>query len=340
MINLNNYAILAEQKKYGYSTPITESIDAVNEAAPDMQTEDGVKKVLGGKTDPNYATQWNQLVDDAATRKDAGTYTVTIIHDNQKPMVTLQYQIGADLKPVKGSVQLAASSGATGKEVSIQQIAKYDPKGKMNEFVAALITVSIEKFGKSWTKAHIDWVNSQINLCKALGSFYGNLGTFADGNFLKDTGDIFTNWINGLWGGDRPSQIDAISKTNKIAGSAATDAQVNMILQTINVKLQESIIQKTDEKAIHGLYMLISPKYTAGQIVTMYQAITGTSGGLLTTMKTRGATDSLDSNYKRLFIQWCVGVRGEQYATEILSDYRFDLASYKASLAQIKASLV
>jgi hypothetical protein len=94
MINLNNYAILAEQKKYGYSTPITESIDAVIEAAPDMQTEDGVKKVLGGKTDPNYANQWNQLVDDAATRKAAGTYTVTINHDNDKPMVTLQYQIG------------------------------------------------------------------------------------------------------------------------------------------------------------------------------------------------------------------------------------------------------
>jgi|APGre2960657404_1045060.scaffolds.fasta_scaffold22246_4 hypothetical protein len=110
MINLNNYAILAEQKKYGYSTPITESIDVVNEAAPDMQTEDGVKKVLGGKTDPNYAAQWNQLVDDVATHKAAGTYTVTINHDDNRPMVTLQYQIGTDLKPVKGSVKLAATT--------------------------------------------------------------------------------------------------------------------------------------------------------------------------------------------------------------------------------------
>jgi hypothetical protein len=108
MINLNNYAILAEQKKYGYL--VTESIDSVNEAAPDMQTEDGVKKVLGGKTDPNYVNQWNQLVDDAATRKAAGTYTVTINHDDNRPMVTLQYQIGSDLKPVKGSVKLSATT--------------------------------------------------------------------------------------------------------------------------------------------------------------------------------------------------------------------------------------
>jgi hypothetical protein len=110
MINLNNYAILAEQKKYGYL--VTESIDSVNEAAPDMQTEDGVKKVLGGKTDPNYVNQWNQLVDDVATRKAAGTYTVTINHDDNRPMVTLQYQIGSDLKPVKGSVKLAAATAA------------------------------------------------------------------------------------------------------------------------------------------------------------------------------------------------------------------------------------
>ena len=113
MINLHNYAILAEQKKYGYANQIDESSGSVvNEAAPDMQTEDGVKKVLSGKTDPNYAAQWNQLVDDAATRKAAGTYTVIIKHDNGKEMVNLQYQIGSDLKPVKGSVKLAAVAAA------------------------------------------------------------------------------------------------------------------------------------------------------------------------------------------------------------------------------------
>ena len=112
MINLHNYAILAEQKKYGYDNSLSENLDIVNEAGPDMQTDDGVKKVLSGKTDPNYAVQWNQLVDDAATRKAAGTYTVIIKHDNGKEMVNLQYQIGSDLKPVKGSVKLAAVAAA------------------------------------------------------------------------------------------------------------------------------------------------------------------------------------------------------------------------------------
>lgn len=112
MINLHNYALLAEQKKYGYDNSLSENLDIVNEAGPDMQTDDGVKKVLSGKTDPNYAAQWNQLVDDAATRKAAGTYTVIIKHDNGKEMVNLQYQIGSDLKPVKGSVKLATVAAA------------------------------------------------------------------------------------------------------------------------------------------------------------------------------------------------------------------------------------
>lgn len=112
MINLHNYALLAEQKKYGYDNSLSENLDMVNEAGPDMQTDDGVKKVLSGKTDPNYTAQWNQLVDDAATRKAVGTYTVIIKHDNGKEMVNLQYQIGSDLKPVKGSVKLAAVAPA------------------------------------------------------------------------------------------------------------------------------------------------------------------------------------------------------------------------------------
>lgn len=113
MINLHNYALLAEQKKYGYSTSITESIDSVNEAGPDMQTADGLNKVMSGKTDPNYTAQWNQLVDDIAARKKvAGTYKVTIKHDDNKDMVTLEYQIGTDGKPIKTSVKLAAVAAA------------------------------------------------------------------------------------------------------------------------------------------------------------------------------------------------------------------------------------
>jgi hypothetical protein len=331
-MNISNYARSLELSNYN---KINES--AILEA--DTNPTKALEQIKSGKAGGTYADQWKQVQDAvvAGHEADQTTGKVMVKHTNGTDMVNVTWKI------TNGKVDLsvdAASGAATGQAVSIEKLATYDPKGKMNEFVAALITVSVEKFGKAWTKAHIDWVNVQITKCKALGSFYGNLGTFADGNFLKDTGDIFTNWINGLSGGDRPTQIDSIAKTTKLAGSAATDAQVNMILQAINVKLQESIIQNTDEKAIHGLYMLISPKYTAGQIVTMYQAVSGTSGGLLTTMKTRGATDSLDSNYKRLFIQWCVGVRGEQYTAEILKDYRFDLASYKASLTQIKSSLI
>ena len=186
----------------------------------------------------------------------------------------------------------------------------------------------------------MDWVNAQINKCKALGGFYSRLAESATGKFLVDTGDIFTTWISPLSGGDKPTQIDAIGAANKIAGSAATDPQVNMILQAINIKTQESLISMTDERAIHGLYMLISPKYTTGQLDRMYAAIRGTSGGVLSVMKDSGATNDISLIEKKAFAQWCIGVRGNQYSTDMLATYGFDLASYTASLAALKSSLV
>jgi hypothetical protein len=96
----------------------------------------------------------------------------------------------------------------------------------------------------------------------------------------------------------------------------------------------------TDERAIHGLYMLISPKYTTGQLDRMYAAIRGTSGGVLSVMKDSGATNDISLIEKKAFAQWCIGVRGNQYSTDMLATYGFDLASYTASLAALKSSLV
>ena len=328
---LSNYARNLELTKYS----------TVNEAVvfeADSDPAKALEQVKSGKNGGAYANQWNQVQTAVVSGHEAGqtTGTVMVKHDDAKEMVNVTWKI------TNGKVELsvAQAAAATGQNVSIDKLATYDPKGKMNEFIAALITVSIEKFGKAWTKAHIDWVNGQINKCKALGGFYGNIASSANGVFLKDTGDIFTTWISPLSGGDRPTQIDSISNTNKIAGSAATDAQVNMILQTINVKTQESIISITDENAIHGLYMLISPKYTTGQLDRMYAAIRGTAGGVLSSMSDSGATNDISLTNKKLFAQWCVGVRGNQYSTEILTRYGFDLASYTASLAQIKSALV
>lgn len=336
MINLSNYALLNEHKKYGYL--VTESTNTLNEAAPDMQTEDGVKKVLSGKTDAAYVKQWNQLVDDAATRKAAGTYNVTINHDDgTTPMVNLQYQIGTDLKPVKGSVKLQAAA-AVGQNIDINKISTYDPKGKMNEFIAALMTVSIEKFGKSWTKAHIDWVNGQINKCKALAGFYGTISTYAGRPFLTGTGDVSAK-ISALTGGDKNSVNGVLGDASlRIAGSANSAAKLNVILVAMSGKLGESMISISDEDALIALYQLISPAFGSGQISTAWKAL-GLEGSPLANLIDE--IDAPTSNSGKSLIVWAVGVRGLTATNaDAIRLTGFDTASYTASLAQIKASLV
>jgi len=332
-MNILNYARGLELSTYN---KINES--AILEA--DANPTKALEQIKSGKAGGTYAAQWNQVQTAvvAGHEADQPTGKVMVKHDNGADMVTVNWKI------TNGKVDLSvdgAAVAATGQMVNIEKLSTYDPKGKMNEFIAALITVSIEKFGKTWDKAHMDWVNAQINKCKALGGFYGRIGDYATSPCLVGDGDIFTPWINPLSGGDRPTQIDAIGKVNKIAGSAATDAQVNMILQVINLKTQESIISQTDEKAIHGLYMLISPKYTIGQLQRMYDAIAGaSSGGIFYTLKSSGATNNISVTDKAKFAQWCIGVRGNQHSADMLAEYRFDIASYTASLAAIKTSLV
>lgn len=83
MINLKNYAMLAEQKKYGYFNKINESKG---------QTDANLKLVLSGETNPVYVKQWNQLVTDIEKnmQKD-GTYTVIIKDNADAEMVSLDY---------------------------------------------------------------------------------------------------------------------------------------------------------------------------------------------------------------------------------------------------------
>jgi len=333
-MNILNYARGLELSKY----KINES--AIFEA--DTDSAKALEQIKTGKNGGSYAAQWKQV--EAAViaghEADKTTGTVMVKHDNGSEMASINWKI------TDGKVELSVAGAAsktntvTGETVSIETLSAYDPKGKMNEVVAALITISIDKFGKTWDKAHMDWVNAQINKCKQLAGAYGRISEVSTSTFLSGTGDIFTTWINPLSGGDRPSQIDAIGKVNKIAGSAITDPQVNMILQAINIKLQESIISTTDERAIHGLYMLISPKYTTGQIGRMYEAITGTKGGVLDSLVSSGATNDIMLTDKQTFAQWCVGVRGNTHAANAFEQAGFDVASYTASLAAMKSSLI
>ena len=105
MIDLRNYALLAEQKKFGY-------FNKLNESGPDQQNAAGLAAVLSGKTDAKYINQWEQLVADFNKNvQTPGLHTVIINHDDGKTqMVSIDYQIGTDKKPVKGSTVLTPAA--------------------------------------------------------------------------------------------------------------------------------------------------------------------------------------------------------------------------------------
>jgi hypothetical protein len=330
---MNNYALILEKKSHGYLL--------VNEAA-DMQTADGLTKLLSGQNGGPYANQWNQFMDEVESKKAAGNYTFMVKHDNGKDMINVAYQIGTDLKPVKGSLKLAAatsSSPVSGSSIDINKIAEYDPKGKMYEFIAALITISIQKFGKAWTPDHIKWVTAQTNKVKALGGSFAGIEKAANASFLLGDGNIADNWIK-LTGGDLPTQVTTITSKYKKAGSVESDADIKMIMDAVDLKLNETVTSFADSAAMHGLYMLISPKFSADQLAKMWTA-SGKSGGFLTGIA--GEIDEImgtTQKWPEKFAAWTVGIRGLTLWSGFYTAYRFDTVTYTESIAAIKAALV
>lgn len=113
---IKNYALFLESK--AFRSTVTESmIEEADAAAPDMQTADGLKKIMSGENGGAYVPQWNQLVDHmAANKKKDGTYTANIIHDNKKAMANVEYKVAGG-KVDWNSVKLSASTQASGSTV-------------------------------------------------------------------------------------------------------------------------------------------------------------------------------------------------------------------------------
>ena len=100
MINLINYALLAEQKKYGYFNKINEAYDPAKN-----QTAENLKLVLSGATDDAYINQWIQLVKaierfrKTSNTVDADAERVMIKDNNGNNMVLLVFTLrGGKLK--------------------------------------------------------------------------------------------------------------------------------------------------------------------------------------------------------------------------------------------------
>ena len=100
MINLINYALLAEQKKYGYFNKINEAYDPAKN-----QTAENLKLVLSGATDDAYINQWIQLVKaierfrKTSNTVDADAERIMIKDNNGNNMVLLVFTLrGGKLK--------------------------------------------------------------------------------------------------------------------------------------------------------------------------------------------------------------------------------------------------
>lgn len=332
---LSNYARHLELAKYA----------TVNEAVvfeADADPAKALEQVKSGKNGGGYANQWNQVQTAVVAGHEAGqtTGTVMVKHDNGSDMVNVTWKI-ADSKV---ELSVAGAASGTGAGIDINKIAEYNPNRKLNEFVAALVTVALEKYGRVWGKAHIDWITAQINKLNALqGSFAGIQNYIKSGTdsallFLIGTGDV-SSWITSLSGGDKDAVTGVIADASlKTAGSALPGEKLNKVLVAISGKLGESITSVSDEKSIVSLYQLITAGYGSGQLEKAWNAL-GKSGGLLSTI-----IDEIDNHtysYSKSLMIWAIGVRGLTATGDAyIKKTGFDTASYTASVAAIKKALV
>jgi len=131
MIDLTNYALLAEHKKFGYklnekTTPLSKDEFKLRE--DEFQNQKGLDYVLSGKTNPQYAEQYNQLVDNAtknAADRKFGKCTVIIYWEvgeylnlnSRRPMISIDYVLETTGKVKAGSLT-PTPGAATDKEAA------------------------------------------------------------------------------------------------------------------------------------------------------------------------------------------------------------------------------
>lgn len=180
---IKNYGLFLESKAY---KQVNES--AIDEAAsPDMQTADGLKKVMSGEKGGAYTNQWNQLVDHmTANKKKDGTYTVLINHDNKKPMINIDYTVKGQ-KIDWNSVKLSATSGSSA--VVAADAASLEQKAQdiSAKFVALFVDDSefFAEFKSTWNdddtaaaNAFETWYNTFI--AKEVASILAKADTLTD----------------------------------------------------------------------------------------------------------------------------------------------------------------
>ena len=215
---IKNYGLYLEKKPYA---TVNESI--VTEAAsPDMQTADGLKKVLSGENGGSYVNQWNQLVDNmTANKKKDGTYTVLINHDNKKPMTNIQYTVKGQ-KIDWNSVKLAP--GASGGSTASPDFTALE--NAANELSKKIVTL-FETDSAFFSEFKGNWNDDDTAAAKAFKNWYNTFISPKVTQMRNSAGSIADPTLKSI----AVSNADAIDKAKdniikKMEGSWDTDDSV------------------------------------------------------------------------------------------------------------------
>lgn len=274
-MNISNYALMLEKKAHGYLP--------INEAA-DMQTEAGLAKLMSGQNGGAYQNQWDQLISDYESKKGAaGTYKVMIKHDNKTDMIFVEYTIGADGKPVKGSIKLATGTGAAGGSENaglklsqsvidklLAKIAYVTKATNIDESQLAYLIEAVLYHSTSNSfneKAQADLVNALFNGTQksAIGSaYYVAMDSGVASNVLAKS-LLYPGSMNINKEDDEDCQavISIIGNTPKIASVNITDdAKIKKLAQAIFNIVDDTFVTEDEESiACMGVVSLNRASY-------------------------------------------------------------------------------
>lgn len=217
---LKNYGLFLESKAY---KTVNESQVDEAAAAPDMQTADGLKKIMSGENGGAYTNQWNQLVDHmAANKKKDGTYTVLINHDNKKAMTNVEYKVVGQ-KIDWNSVKLSASS-ASGSQAASPDFAKLE--NLANE-LSAKIAKLFEDESPFFAEFKGNWNDDDTEAANAFKNWYNTFITPKVNQIRTGANAMTDATLKSI----TIANADAIDKTkdkivNKMKGSWDTDDTV------------------------------------------------------------------------------------------------------------------
>lgn len=251
-MNILNYALLLEHKTHGYT--------AVNEAA-DMQTEDGLKKLLSGQNGGAYANQWDMLITDYEAKKGkAGTYKYMVKHDNGKDMIYVQYTIGSDGKPVKGSIKLAGNSAGSGTSTSSNEFKlSNDVVRVLNaraKYLANKTDVKEDELAKIFEAILYHATSNSLSsdqLKKLIAAVFTGVDTdsiYSAFDLLLPKAFIKFGQVNFDLENDSAAKkvISIVGSTPKIASTNITDAgKISELAQAIFDILDDSFVTKDEE---------------------------------------------------------------------------------------------